>query len=139
MGVAWSPWENYCWAVICKNDKAHRATIVMFGHKIPLGETDAFAPLPVSSSFVATCGECSHEDSYEPAEVLSRVGSNSAGLLKRTGNVEEKRNPRRSISWLQTYQREEQARAIHRAAHDDRQAHASQASRTQAGAPQAYA
>jgi hypothetical protein len=42
-------WANpsYCWVVICKNARAHRETNMMFGHKIPLGETDAFEPLPV--------------------------------------------------------------------------------------------
>jgi hypothetical protein len=39
-------WENpsYCWVVIRKNTKAHRGTNLMFGHKIPLGETDTFEP-----------------------------------------------------------------------------------------------
>jgi hypothetical protein len=36
-------WDNpnYCWVVICKNEKAHRGANVMFGHKIPLGETQS--------------------------------------------------------------------------------------------------
>jgi hypothetical protein len=69
---AWNPWENpdYFWVVICKNAKAHRETNVMFGHKIPLGETDAFALLPVRGPFVAKCDECGEERSYGPAEVL---------------------------------------------------------------------
>jgi len=43
-------WANpsYCWVVICKNARVHRETNMMFGHKIHLGETDAFEPLPVS-------------------------------------------------------------------------------------------
>src|SRR4029077_14866659 len=65
-------WANpsYCWVVICKNARVHRETNMMFGHKIPLGETDAFEPLPVSEPFVVRCDECGDERSYEPAEVL---------------------------------------------------------------------
>jgi hypothetical protein len=38
-------WENpsYCSVVICKSVKAHHSENMMFGHKIPLGETDAYA------------------------------------------------------------------------------------------------
>ena len=69
---AGSPWENpsYYWVVICKNVRAHRATNIMFGHKIPLGETDAFESLPVSAAFLARCDECGEEHSYQPEEVL---------------------------------------------------------------------
>ena len=46
MGSA-DPWSNatYFWVVICKNAKAHKSENVMFGHKIPLAETDAFEAL----------------------------------------------------------------------------------------------
>jgi hypothetical protein len=73
--AAWSPWQNpnYYWVVICKNTKFHQHTNLMFGHKIPLGETDAFESLPVSGPFLVQCDECGGEYSYEPAEV-SRVG-----------------------------------------------------------------
>ena len=69
---AWNPWESpsYCWVVICKNAKAHHKTNTMYGHKIPLGETDAFAAVPVSGFFLAKCDECGEQHSYEPAEVL---------------------------------------------------------------------
>jgi hypothetical protein len=43
---------------------------MMFGHKIPLGETDNFGPMPVNGPFMAQCDECGEELSYEPAEVL---------------------------------------------------------------------
>jgi hypothetical protein len=68
----WDPYENpsYCWVVICKNAKAHRGANVMFGHKIPLGETDPFEPLPVIAPFLAKCDECGQELSYEPDEIL---------------------------------------------------------------------
>ena len=42
----------------------------MFGHKIPLGETDSFEPVPVSGSFVVRCDECGEEYSYEAEDVL---------------------------------------------------------------------
>ena len=53
-------WANpsYCWIVICKNARVHRETNMMFGHKIPLGETDAFEPLPVSEPFWVRCDDC---------------------------------------------------------------------------------
>jgi len=68
----WDPYENpsYCWVVICKNAKAHRGTNLMFGHKIPLAETDAFESLPVSGPFKAKCDECGHENSYKPEDVV---------------------------------------------------------------------
>src|SRR6266550_544828 len=53
-----------------------------------------------------------------------RAGSSSGGLPKRTGNEEQKTNPRRSI---------------YRATQDDPQAHAGQAATDQAGAPHAHA
>ena len=69
---AWNPWENssYCWVVICKNAKAHHQTNLMFGHKIPLAETDAYESMPVSGPFYVRCDECGEEYSYEPEEVL---------------------------------------------------------------------
>ena len=70
---AWSHWENdnYCWVVICKNKKFHRHTNLLYGHKIPLGETDAVSPVPtVALAFSARCDECGEEHSYKPEEVL---------------------------------------------------------------------
>jgi hypothetical protein len=71
--TSWSPWDqsNYCWVVICKNVKFHRHANVNSGHKIPLGETDAFTPPPVITGiFVALCDECGKEHSYGPEEVM---------------------------------------------------------------------
>jgi len=70
---AWSPWENsnYCWVVICKNVKAHRQVNVNAGHKIALGETDAFeSPPTMNGSFLVRCNDCDKEYSYEAGEVL---------------------------------------------------------------------
>jgi hypothetical protein len=68
---ATNPWENpsYCWVVICKNTKAHNSENMMVGHKIPLAETDAFEPLPVSGPFLVQCDECGEELSYEPSDI----------------------------------------------------------------------
>jgi hypothetical protein len=65
-------WANpsYCWVVICKNAKAHHSANMMFGHKIPLAETDPFESLPVSGPFLVQCDECGEEHSYDPTEVL---------------------------------------------------------------------
>jgi len=65
-------WENpaYCWIVICKNTKVHRHANVMFGHRIPLAETDAFEPMTVSGPFYVRCDDCGQEYSYEPSEVM---------------------------------------------------------------------
>jgi hypothetical protein len=67
-----SPWINstYCWVVICNNVKVHRHANVMYGHRVPLGETDAFAPPPISGPFVVQCDDCGKEYSYEPEHVL---------------------------------------------------------------------
>ena len=72
MGAS-SLWEgaNYYWVVICKNKKFHRQTNLLYGHKIPLGETDAVSPVPtLALSFLARCDECGEEHSYRPEEVL---------------------------------------------------------------------
>jgi len=42
----------------------------MFEHKIPLGETDAFAPLSASGPFVARCDDCGEGRSYRSEELL---------------------------------------------------------------------
>jgi len=70
---AWSAWEegSYCWVVVCKNKKFHRATNVLFGHKILLGEADAFSPPPaLVGPFQATCDECGEDYKYEPEDVM---------------------------------------------------------------------
>ena len=43
---------------------------MLFGHKVPLGETDSFEPVPVSEPFVVKCDKCGEEYSYEPEDVL---------------------------------------------------------------------
>ena len=74
---AWSPWDNrsYCRVVICKNKKAHRETNVLFGHKIPLVETDSLEPMPVSGSFLVQCDECGEEHAYMSRRKLCGLNS----------------------------------------------------------------
>jgi hypothetical protein len=70
----WNPWdrtEPYCWVVICKNRRLHNQQNIFSGHKIPLGETDAFAPPPkVDFQLLVRCDKCGEEYSYGSAEVL---------------------------------------------------------------------
>ena len=59
--------SQYCWVVICKNQVFHPH----FGHRIPLGETDAYAARPaLDAALTVRCDECGKEYSYEPADVL---------------------------------------------------------------------
>ncbi len=50
--------------------QAHYNANMMFGHKIPLVETDPFESLPVTGPFLVQCDECGQEHSYDPGEVL---------------------------------------------------------------------
>jgi hypothetical protein len=72
--AAWSPWseeEPYLWAVICKNRKFHSHQNLFSGHKIPLGETDAFSPPPaIDFRLTVRCDECGEEQLYDPAELV---------------------------------------------------------------------
>jgi hypothetical protein len=70
---SWSTWDDpsYCWIVICKNNWFHRHENTMFGHRIPLGETDAFSPPPaIGGTFQVRCDECDEEYAYRPEEIL---------------------------------------------------------------------
>jgi hypothetical protein len=62
---------NYCWVVVCKNHRFHHCPNAFNVHRIPLGETDAFASRPpIEKPFSAPCDECGKEYSYKPSEVL---------------------------------------------------------------------
>jgi hypothetical protein len=62
---------NYYWVVICKNHNFHNQQNRFFGHKIPLGETDSYSPMPtLDGNFTVRCDECGREYSYKPSEVL---------------------------------------------------------------------
>ncbi len=66
-------WEDcsYCWVVLCKNNWFHKRQNLFSKHKIPLAETDVYAPPPaLKSSFLVKCDECHKEYLYKPSEVL---------------------------------------------------------------------
>ena len=68
---AWSEDEPWCWVVICKNQNYHRRQNLYSGHKIPLGETDAFSPPPaLDVRLTVRCDECGEENTYDPAELV---------------------------------------------------------------------
>lgn len=72
--ASWNAWGDddlYCWVVICKNHKFHRHQNLFSGHKIPLGQTDAFAPPPqIDFRIAIRCDECDEEYEYEAAELV---------------------------------------------------------------------
>jgi hypothetical protein len=62
--------KEYYWVVICKNRLFHNFR-GSAGHKILLGETDAFGSLPpLGPRFNVRCDDCGKEYAYRPAEVL---------------------------------------------------------------------
>jgi hypothetical protein len=66
-------WEDYsyCWVVLCKNKWFHKRQNLFSKHKIPLAETDIYAPPPaLKSSFLVKCDECHKEYLYKPSDVL---------------------------------------------------------------------
>ena len=72
--ASWNTWgdeELYCWAVICKNQKFHRQENLFTGHKIPLGETDAFTPPPeIEFRLTVRCDECGEEYAYDSVDLV---------------------------------------------------------------------
>lgn len=72
--ASWDSWNQssqYCWVVICKNKKFHRHDNLFFGHKIPLGETDALESPPlVGGEFSVCCDECGKEYFYQSKQLL---------------------------------------------------------------------
>lgn len=66
-------WEDnsYCWVVMCKNNWFHNRGNLFFKHKIPLGETDVYAPPPaLKGDFTVRCDECHKEYLYKPSDLL---------------------------------------------------------------------
>jgi hypothetical protein len=66
-------WEDnsYCWVVICKNNWFHKRANLFYKHRIPLAETDVYAPPPaLKGSFPVRCDECHKEYLYKPSDVL---------------------------------------------------------------------
>lgn len=62
---------EYCWIVICKNHRFHNRENLFSGHRIVLGETDAYSPQPaLDGELTVRCDECGKEYFYKPKEVL---------------------------------------------------------------------
>jgi hypothetical protein len=67
----WDEEESYYWVVICKNHHFHHHENLFSGHKILLGETDAFEPPPeIDTRLMVRCDDCGHEYAYDPAELV---------------------------------------------------------------------
>ena len=62
---------DYFWVVVCKNHRFHHKTNIGYEHRILLGETDAFAALPMlPEKITVSCDNCGEEYSYKREEVL---------------------------------------------------------------------
>jgi len=68
-----SDWEDkqYFWVVICKNRHFHEHQSFWAGHKIFLGETDSYSPLPIAEPQIRVqCDACGKEYEYLLKEIL---------------------------------------------------------------------
>jgi hypothetical protein len=62
---------DYFWVVLCKNRRFHHKGNLSYEHRIVLGETDAFSPLPMLTEQVKVrCDVCGEEYSYKAKEIL---------------------------------------------------------------------
>jgi len=62
---------GYFWIVLCKNHKLHKKQNLFFGHRIPLGETDAISPPPeVNGKLKILCDNCGEEFAYKAKDLL---------------------------------------------------------------------
>lgn len=62
---------DYFWVVICKNHRIHHKGNTGYEHRILLGETDAYTPLPLLPEEIKVrCDNCSGEYSYKRKEVM---------------------------------------------------------------------
>jgi hypothetical protein len=62
---------DYFWVVTCKNDCFHQKENISYHHRILLGETDSYLPLPMlPAEFKVRCDSCGEEYSYTRKEVL---------------------------------------------------------------------
>lgn len=70
-GTRMSETGQYCWVVLCKNHRFHKQQNLYFGHRIPLGETDAFMPPPaLNGGMRVRCDDCGEECSYQAKDIL---------------------------------------------------------------------
>ena len=62
---------DYFWVVVCKNHRAHHKGNTGYEHRVLLGETDAFSPLPMLPEQIdVRCDSCGEEYSYKQKEVM---------------------------------------------------------------------
>ena len=62
---------DYYWVVVCKNHRVHHKGNIGYEHKILLGESDAYATLPMlPETFKVRCNSCGEEYSYKPKDVM---------------------------------------------------------------------
>jgi len=62
---------DYFWVVVCKNHRFHHKGNTGYEHRVLLGETDAFAPLPMlPEKITVRCDVCGEEYSYKIKEVM---------------------------------------------------------------------
>jgi hypothetical protein len=63
--------KQYYWIVICKNRRFHAKQNRLFGHPIPLAETDFYSIMPaLESCFSVQCDECGKDYAYCPSDVM---------------------------------------------------------------------
>lgn len=73
----------YFWVVICKNHPFHEHENKWFGHRILLGETDAYSPLPVAQGSVrVVCDACGREYEYGRKEILRAEADPAPGFVE---------------------------------------------------------
>ena len=61
---------HYYWVVLCKNYFFHMRQNLFFRHRIPLGATDPFSPVPsLDGPFQVRCDDCGKTYSYKRSDV----------------------------------------------------------------------
>jgi len=69
--------QDYYWVVTCKNAKYHSDKNPLFGHRIPVGKTDAHSPRPaIPDTLEIKCDDphCGKTYSYKAREVIRWYG-----------------------------------------------------------------
>jgi hypothetical protein len=62
---------DYFWVVVCKNHRFHHKGNTGYEHRVLLGETDAYASLPMLPDRISVrCDSCGGEYSYKRKEVM---------------------------------------------------------------------
>jgi hypothetical protein len=68
---SWNYTTDYLWVVVCKSHRFHTKGTLGTGHKILLGESDAYAALGMLPETInACCGSCGEEYTYKLKEIM---------------------------------------------------------------------